>query len=72
MISDIMGKINHHAVYNGDVEVYPSDCTLEYVPDPDNTPIKYIDNDEMDQLLEFFYSYDDDDILDFDIQMIQA
>ena len=54
-----MGRLNHHAVDNGDVEVYPSyyplESTSEYVPAGDNTKIKYIYDDEMDQLLELFH-----------------
>ena len=34
--------------------------------------IKWIDDNEMDHLLEFFHSEQDGDILDFDIQMLQA
>ena len=55
MVSEITGRLNHHAVDNGDVEVYPSEYppeyTSDYVPDMDNTPIKYIDDDELEQLL---------------------
>ena len=47
---------NHHEMDNGDIEVYPSDnpseYTFDYVPDPDNTPIKSIYDDELDELLE--------------------
>ena len=50
-----MGIINHHAVDNGNVEVFPLkhpfEYTYEYVPDPDTTTIKSVDDDEMDQLL---------------------
>ena len=46
-----MGRNNHHAVDNGDVEFYTSDCPLEhtseYGPDIYNTTIKSIDDDEM-------------------------
>ena len=42
----------------GDSEVYPSDYLLEYtsdyIPDLYNLPIKSIDDDELDQLLELF------------------
>ena len=59
MVSDITRRINHCGVDNGDVEVYPSDNPLEYpsdsIPDTDYTPIKSIDDDEMDQLLELFH-----------------
>ena len=44
MVLDIMGRLNHHDIYNGDVEVYPSDYPLEYaydsITDPDTTPKK--------------------------------
>ena len=52
-----------------DIPVEPSD---DSVPDPDTTPIKSIDDDEMDHLLEFFHSEHDDDLLDVDLQMPQA
>ena len=38
----------------------------------DTTTIKSIDDDEMDQFLEFFHSDNYDDILDVDLQMFQA
>ena len=54
-----MGRLNHHAIYDGDVEIKPSEFPVEYssesVPDPDTTPTKPIDYDEMDYLLEFFH-----------------
>ena len=60
---------------NGDVEVYLSyyllKQTSESVPDPDNTPIESIYDDELDQLLEFLHSVHDDDFLDLDLQMLQ-
>ena len=60
VISDIMGIIHHHAIDNSDVEVnpseYPFESTSESGPDPDTTPIKSIDDYEMDYLLEFFHS----------------
>ena len=44
VISDIMGRLNHHAIYNGDVEVRPSEFLVEYnseyVTDTDTTTIK--------------------------------
>ena len=68
-----MGKLNHLAKNNGentsDVAVEPS---YDSVPYPDTTPIKSIDGDEMDHILEFFHSEHDDDLLDVDLQMIQA
>ena len=55
-----MGRLNHHAIDNGDVEVHPSEFPVEFisefVPDLDTTPIKSIDDDEMDHLLELFQS----------------
>ena len=54
VISAIMGVLNHHAVDNGDVNVYTSDYPLEsnseYVTDLYKTPIKSIYDDEMDQI----------------------
>ena len=44
----------------------------ESVPDPDTTPIKLIDDDEMDYLLESFHSESDDNIFYFDLQMMQT
>ena len=59
VVSDIMVRLNHNAIDNDDVEFYTLNYLLEYtsesVPEPDNTPIKFIDDDEMDQLLELFY-----------------
>ena len=60
MVSDITGRLNHHVIDNGDVEVHPSEypfeSTSESVPGADTTMIKSIDDDEMDQLLELFHS----------------
>ena len=77
VVSDIMEKINHHAIDYDDDEVQPSDyppkSTSESFPDTDTTPIKSIDDDDdMDQLLELFHSEHDDDILDDDLHMLQA
>ena len=59
MVSAIMGRLNNHAIHNGDVEVQPSEFPVEfnsgYVTDPDTTPIKSIDDDEMDHLLELLH-----------------
>ena len=70
-----MGRLNHHAIDNGDVEAYNSgyqfESTSESVPDIDITLIKSIYNYEMEQLLELFHSDNDDDILDVDLHMIQ-
>ena len=50
-----MVKLNHHDIDNGDVEVHPSESPVEFnsesILDPDTTPIKSIDDDEMDHLL---------------------
>ena len=44
-----MGRLNHHAIDNGDVEFHLSDFPVEFnsesIPDPDTTPIKSIDDD---------------------------
>ena len=60
VVSAIMEILNNHATNNDDVEVHPSDFPFEYnyesVPDTDNTPIKSIDDNEMDHLLELFHS----------------
>ena len=44
VVSAIVGILNHHSIYNGDVEVHPSLFPFEYnsesVPDPYTTPIK--------------------------------
>ena len=54
-----MGIINHHTIDNGDIEVHPSyfpvESNSESVLDLDTTPIKLIDDDEMDHLLEYFH-----------------
>ena len=74
--SDIMGRLNHHSIYNGDVEVhlseFPVESNSESVTDPDTTPIKSTGYDEMDHLLEFFHTEHDDDEMDADLCMIQA
>ena len=71
-----MGKLDHSAIDNGDVKIPNSDVPVESnydsVPDPDTTPIKSVDDYEMDHLLELFHSEHDDDLLDFDLQMLQA
>ena len=59
VISAIMGKLNHHAIDNGDVKFPTSEFTVESnyesVPDPETTTIKSIDDDEMYHLLELFH-----------------
>ena len=71
-----MGRLNHHSIVNGNVKIptsdFPIESNSESVPDPDTTPIKSIDDDEMDNLLEFFHSEHDDNLLDVDLQMLQA
>ena len=70
-----MGRINHHAIDNGDVKVSTSEFPVEYnsepVPYPDTTPNKSIGDDEIDHLLEFFHEEHDEDLIDVDLQMIQ-
>ena len=60
MVSSTVGRINHHEINNGDVEVHPSEypfeSTFESVPDTDTNPTRAIDDDEMHQLLELFHS----------------
>ena len=52
VVSDIMGKLNHHAIDNSDItSEFPVESSYDSVPDPDITPIKSIDDDEMDHLL---------------------
>ena len=50
-----MGRLNHHAIDNGDVQVHTSDFPVEFnyesVTDPDTTPNKSMDDGEMDHLL---------------------
>ena len=76
MVSAIMGRLNHHAIGNGDVEVHPSEFSVEYnsesVLDPDTTMIKSVYDDEMDHLLELFHSEHYDELLDVDLQMPHA
>ena len=73
VVSAIMGKLNHHAIDNGDITSdAPVESSYDSVPYPDTTPIKSIDDDEMDHLLELFHSKHDDDLLDVDLQMLQA
>ena len=71
-----MGKLNHCAIYNGDVKITTSDVPVDSnynsVPDTYITPIKSIGYDDMDHLREFFHSENDDDLLDVELQMLQA
>ena len=54
-----MGRVKHNTIENGDIEVHPSEFPVEFnselVSYTDTTPIKSIDDDEMDHLLEFFH-----------------
>ena len=71
-----MSRLNHISIYNGDVEFCPSDFPSEsnskYVPYPNTTPIKPIYDGDIYHLLELFQSEHDDDVLDVDLQIIQA
>ena len=72
VVSAIMGKLNHHAIYNGDITSdVPVKSIYDSVPYPDTPPIKSIDDDEIDHLLELFHSEHDDDLLDVHLQMLQ-
>ena len=55
VVSAIMGRLNRHAIDNGDVKVqtlyFPVEFNSESVPDLETTPIKSIHDDEMDHLL---------------------
>ena len=51
VVSDIIGKLNHYAVDNGDIEVYPSDSIIY----TDKMPIKSEDDDKMNHILEFLH-----------------
>ena len=54
-----MGRLNHGAINNSDVEVhasyFPAEYKSESIPDPFTTLIKSIDDDEIDHLLELFH-----------------
>ena len=68
-----MGKLNHHAIDNGDITSdIPVESSYESVPDPDTTPIKSIDDDKMDHLMELFHSEHDGNLLDVDLHILQA
>ena len=75
LVSAIMGRLNHHAIDKGNVEVHPSyfsvESNYESIPYPDTNLIKSIDDDEMDHLLEFLHSEHDDYLLYFDLYMLQ-
>ena len=76
VVSDIMGRLNHNAIDNGDVAVHPSEfpdeSNSESFPDPNITLIKSIDDDEMKHIHAFFHSEHDEDLLDIDFHMLQA
>ena len=69
-------ELNHCAIDNGDVKnttsYFQVESNYESVPDTDTTPVKSIGDDKMDHLLEFFHSEHDYDLLDVDLQMLQA
>ena len=71
-----MGRLNNNSIDNGDFKCpyseFPVEFNSESVTDPDSTPIKSIGDDEMDHLLEFFHSEHDEDLLDVELQMLQA
>ena len=75
VFSDIMGRLNNHAIDNADVEFHPSEFLVEYnyeyVPYPDTNPIKSIDDYEMDYIPEFFHLEHNCDFMDVDLQMLQ-
>ena len=75
VVSAILGRLNHHVIDNCDVEVYPSEypfeSTSEYVLHTETTLIKLIDDGKINQVLELFHSYNDDDLLDVDIQTLK-
>ena len=60
MVSAIIGRLNNTSIDNGDVKDHTSDSPVESnsgsVPDPDTTLIKSNYDDDMDHILEFFYS----------------
>ena len=76
VISAIMDKLNHNSIDHGDVKIttteVPVDSNYESFPDPYTTTIKSIGDDEMNHLLELFHSENDDNLLDVDLQMLQA
>ena len=55
LVSYIIGRLNHHSIDNGDIEVHPSEFPFEFnsksVPYTDTTLIKSIGDYEMDYLM---------------------
>ena len=73
MISAITVKLNHHTIDNGDITSdVPVESNYDSVPYPDTTPTKSINYDKIYYLLEFSHSERDDDLLDVDLQILQA
>ena len=75
LVSDIMGILNHHAIYIDDVDFHPSEFPVEFnyesVPNPCTTLIKSIHDYEMEHLLELFHSEHDEYLLYVDIHILQ-
>ena len=71
-----MGRLNNHAIDNGDIEAhysdYPVESNSESISYPDINMIKPIDYYEMNHILEFFHSEHDDELLDFVLQMLPS
>ena len=59
MVSAITERLNHHVIGNGNVEVNSSEFTFESDSESDpyteTTPIKAINDDKMDHLLELLH-----------------
>ena len=70
-----MERLNHYAVDYFNIEVYPSDYSLKYttvyVPNTNNTPNNSINDDGLDQILEYFHSGHGSNILCVDLEMLQ-
>ena len=60
VVSDIIGRLNHHSVYNGDVKAHTSYFSGEFksesVTYPDTATIKSNDDDAINHFLVFFHS----------------
>ena len=73
VVSTIMGRLNHHAIDNGDINSdVPVKSNYDSVPDKDITTTESFDDDKMDHLLELFHSEHDDNLLDVDFHMLQS